>query len=317
MRTRATVATVTGALALSALVLPSAAQADGAHGPAGSAAAVARAAQSAAGQSAAKSAAKTGARSAAPAAASTPGEMDLTFSKLTVNGGKPIVVGTTYTKRVATTFTVTHAADVNIFASDFLLDVNLYRGSYDFPTNELYSDDFPVCKKVSTKVATCKGNISVTPDYDLIGNADATKWKAMGFALDLRGQDPEDPDFTKVGYALQDKLGNATVQRASKQTVKTSAKSVKKGKTLTFTGKLSRANFDDLKYHGYTVQPVKLQFRKKGSTTYTTVKTVKTNSKGELKTTAKVSANGYWRYSFAGTSTTPAATATGSYVSVK
>ncbi|MFJ6463935.1 hypothetical protein ACIQM0_23375 [Streptomyces sp. NPDC091387] len=313
MRTRATVATVTGALALSALVLPSAAQADGAHGSAGSAAAVARAAQSAAGQSAAK----TGARSAAPAAASEPGEMDLTFSKLVVNGGKPIVVGTTYTKRVATTFTVTHAADVNIFASDFLLDINLYRGSYESPSNELYSDDFPVCKKVSTKVATCKGNISVTPEYDLLGNADATKWKAMGFAVDYRGEDPENPDFSKMGFALQDKLGNATVQRASKQSVKTSAKSVKKGKTLTFTGWLSRANFDDLKYHGYTAQPVKLQFRKKGSSTYTTVKTVKTNNKGDLKTTAKVSANGYWRYSFAGTSTTPAATATGSYVSVK
>ncbi|MEU8625287.1 hypothetical protein [Streptomyces sp. NPDC048669] len=314
MRTRATVATVTGALALSALVLPSAAQADDAHGSAGSAAAVARAAQSVA---AGQSAAKTGARSAAPAAAFLPGEMDLTFSKLTVNGGKPIVVGTTYTKRVATTFTVTHAADVNIFAPDFLLDVNLYRGSYDSPTNELYSDDFPVCKKVSAKVATCKGNISVTPGYDLIGNADATKWKAMGFAVDYRGENPENPDFTKMGFALQDKLGNATVQRASKQSVKTSAKSVKKGKTLTFTGWLSRANFDDLKYHGYTAQPVKLQFRKKGSSTYTTVKTVKTNNKGDLKTTAKVSANGYWRYSFAGTSTTPAATATGSYVSVK
>ncbi|WP_329614664.1 hypothetical protein OG244_17210 [Streptomyces brevispora] len=314
MRTRATVAAVSGALALSALVLPSAAQADGAHGSADSAA-VARAAQAAA---AAPSAAKTGARSAAPAAEPIPGQLDLTFSKFTVNGGKPIVVGTTYTKRVATTFTVTHAADVDIFASDFALDVSLYRGSFDFPTNELYGDVVPVCKAVSAKVATCKGNIAIEPGFDLIGNADATKWKAMGFAVDYNGQDGlENPDFSKIGFALQDNLGGSSLQRASKQTVNASPEPVKKGKTLTVTGWLSRANFDDLKYHGYTVQPVKLQFRKKGSSTYTTVKTVKTNNKGDLKTTVKATVDGYWRYSFAGTSTTPAATATGDYVDVK
>ncbi|MBO0917305.1 hypothetical protein [Streptomyces laculatispora] len=315
MRLRATVAAVSGALALSALALPSAAQADGGHGSTGPAAA-ARAAQAV---SAAKTAAKTGARSVAPAAAaaSTPGQLDLTFSKLTVNGGKPIVVGTTLTKRVTTSYTVTHAADVNVLAKDFFLDVSIYRGSFDDPTNELFSDAAPVCKAVSTTVATCKGQIAVWPEFDLLGNADATKWKAMGFAVDYNGQDPENPDLGEIGFALQDKLGTALLQRASKQSVNASPEPVKKGKTLTVTGWLSRANFDDLKYHGYTAQPVKLQFRKKGSSTYTTVKTVTTNNKGDLKTTVKASVDGYWRYSFAGTSTTPAATATGDYVDVK
>ncbi|MEW1691091.1 hypothetical protein ACIQOF_37585 [Streptomyces sp. NPDC091265] len=311
MRIRATVAAVSGALALSALVLPSAAQADGAHGSTSTVADVARAARSAAAQSGVKS----GARAAA--AASEPGELDLTFSKLTVNGGKPIVVGTTLTKRVPTTFTVTHAADVDIFDSSFVLDVSLYRGSFDNPANELYGDEAPVCKAVSATVATCKGQIAVWPDFDLLGNADATKWKAGGFAVDFRGQDPAEADPSEVGFALQDNLGTASLQRASKQSVNASPEPVKKGKTLTVTGWLSRANFDDLKYHGYTAQPVKLQFRKKGSSTYTTVKTVTTNNKGDLKTTVKASADGYWRYSFAGTSTTPAATATGDYVDVK
>lgn len=312
MRIRATVAAVSGALALSALVLPSAAQADGAHGSTGTVADLARAAKSA---HAAQSGAKTGARSAA--AAAEPGQLDLTFSKFTVNGGKPIVVGTTYTKRVPTTFTVTHGADVDIFADTFMLDVELYRGSFDDPVNEFYGDDVPVCKAVSATVATCKGNIAVYPEFDLIGNADATKWKAIGLAVDLKDQDPSAPDPGNADFVLQDKLGTATVQRASKQSVNASPEPVKKGKTLTVTGWLSRANFDDLKYHGYTAQPVKLQFRKKGSKTYTTVKTVKTNNKGDLKTTVKASVDGYWRYSFAGTSTTPAATATGDYVDVK
>ncbi|MFF1814612.1 hypothetical protein ACFVXW_36880, partial [Streptomyces sp. NPDC058251] len=42
------------------------------------------------------------------------------------------------------------------------------------------------------------------------------------------------------------------------------------GRTVTVTGKLSRANWEDNLYHGYTGQSVKLQFRKKGSDTYTT-----------------------------------------------
>ena len=48
-----------------------------------------------------------------------------------------------------------------------------------------------------------------------------------------------------------------------------------------------------------------------------TLKTVKTSSTGELKTTTKATVDGYYRYSFAGTSTTPAVKATGDYVDVK
>lgn len=47
------------------------------------------------------------------------------------------------------------------------------------------------------------------------------------------------------------------------------------------------------------------------------MKTVKTNSTGTLKTTVKASVDGYWRYSFAGTATTPAVNSTGDFVDVK
>ena len=62
---------------------------------------------------------------------------------------------------------------------------------------------------------------------------------------------------------------------------------------------------------------MKLQFRKKDSDTYTTVKTVKTNSKGDLKTTVKATVDGFYRWSFAGTSTTPAVNAAGDFIDVK
>jgi single-stranded DNA-binding protein len=107
------------------------------------------------------------------------------------------------------------------------------------------------------------------------------------------------------------------VQRYSKLTVNASPEPVKKGKTVTVTGKLSRANWEDNEYHGYTNQSVKLQFRKKNSSTYTTVKTIKSNSTGNLKTTVTASTDGYYRYSFAGTATTPAVNAAGDFVDVQ
>ncbi|WP_411084843.1 hypothetical protein [Streptomyces sp. 061-3] len=309
MRIRATVAAVTGALALSALVVPSAAHAADAHHSV--LADVVRAAHAASGT-------KAGARSVG-AAETAEAPLDLTFSKLSVNGGKPIVVGTTNTKTVPTTFTVTHAADVDIFADDFMLDVELYRGSFDDPTNILFGDVAPTCTTVSSTVATCKGQIDVWPQIDFIGNADATTWKAVGFAADFNGQDPSDPDFdpSQIGFAEQDGLGTTKLQRFSKLTVNAAPEPVKKGRTITVTGKLTRANWDDFAYHGYTVQPVKLQFRKKTSTAYTTVKTIKSSSTGALKTTVTASVDGYWRYSFAGTSTTPAVTSTSDYVDVQ
>ncbi|MEE1768313.1 calcium-binding protein, partial [Streptomyces sp. JV185] len=45
--------------------------------------------------------------------------------------------------------------------------------------------------------------------------------------------------------------------------------------------------------------------------------TIKSSSVGNLKTTVKASVDGYWRYSFAGTSTTPAVTTAGDFVDVK
>jgi hypothetical protein len=108
------------------------------------------------------------------------------------------------------------------------------------------------------------------------------------------------------------------VLRDAALTVNASPEPVAKNKTLTVTGKLSRADWETLGgFHGYVGQKVRLQFRKKGATTYTTVKTVTTNSTGNLKTTVKATTDGYWRYSFAGSTTTATATAGGDYVDVR
>ena len=309
MRIRVTVAAVSGALALSALAVP-AAQADDTASRADvtKIREAAHAAQASSGKSA---------FSTAAAEEDQPYALDVTYSNFKI--AKAIKVGTTNHVSTKVTYTMTHGADVDITADDFYSDPYIYKGAFDTPDNILFGDDFGTCTPTSSTTADCTGTIDVYPAYGELINSDAGSWKAGAMAIAFNGQDPNSDSFdiTKVGFADQGDLATTLVQRYSKLTVNASPEPVKKGKTITVTGKLSRANWEDNKYHGYTSQPVKLQFRKKGSSTYTTVKTIKTNSYGELKTTVTASVDGYFRYSFAGTTTTPAVNAAGDFVDVQ
>ncbi|MEV6835285.1 hypothetical protein AB0N17_12325 [Streptomyces sp. NPDC051133] len=276
MRIRATVAAVSGALALSALAVP-AAQAVGDSG--------------------------------------TPYTLNVSFSKVSV--ATAIKVGTTSEVSASYSYTLTHGSDVNIAAKDFYTDAFLYHGSYSDSAPELYGDNPATCTATSSTTATCKGTVDIYPADGDLQNAWAGGWNVGAEAVAFNGQDQNNPDLSKVGYKDQSGLGTTLVQRYSKLTADAGPEPVAKGKTLTITGKLSRANWEDHGYHGYTGQPVKLQFRKAGTSTYTTIKTVTTDSSGNLKTTTTAGSDGYWRFSFAGTSTTPAVSATGDYVDVR
>ncbi|MEU0070518.1 DUF5707 domain-containing protein [Streptomyces sp. NPDC006332] len=239
---------------------------------------------------------------AVPAAQADDAYGDTTVSGISVNAGKAVVVGSTATKTVTVSFTVKDDSGVkNAMAL-------LWHGSdfdnADSAATANSSDAYAKCTKVNATTSTCKATYDLKPGYNAI-NAVAGTWKVWVIASG------KDGDFVQKDNAKTFKL-----QRLSKLTVNASPEPVKKGKTITVTGKLTRANWDANKYSGYTAQPVKLQFRKAGSNTYTTVKTIKTNSTGNLSTTVKASVDGYFRYSFAGTSTTPAVNAAGDYVDV-
>ncbi|MEU0070517.1 calcium-binding protein [Streptomyces sp. NPDC006332] len=292
MRIRATVAAVTGALALSALVVP-AAQAAGQGAPSLDRPSVAERF----GTSSARSA--FGVASAAP-----------TVSNVTVNAGKNIVLGTTVAKTINVSLTASHPSGIEDAYIDLWhgTDVQDDLNGWLPPNEETAS-----CTATSATTSKCKLTITVRPGLhsddgigDLYANLLAGTWHVTAAALSKDGEVYSN-DFYKTHK----------VQRLSKLTVNASPEPVKKGKTITVVGKLSRANWEDGKYHGYTGQPVKLQFRKKNSNTYSTVKTIKTNSTGNLSTTVKASVDGYFRYAFAGTSTTPAVNATGDFVDVR
>jgi len=283
MRIRATVAAVSGALALSALAVP-AAQADGHVSLASLAPTVSK---------------------ITPFTGSAPAderEGDTQITGVTVNAGKDIVVGTTQKK----TFTISvTATDPSGIADGYAI---LWHGAdMDHVDGAITPDaDAGTCTATSATTGTCKVTVVADPNENIYSNILAGTWKVWAGA---QGNDGD--------YVITEAYKTARVQRASTLTVNAAPEPVKKGKTVTVTGKLARANWDDLEYHGYTGQSVQLQFRKKNSDTYTTLKTVKTDSTGNLKTTTTATVDGYFRYSFAGTSTTPAVKAAGDYVDVQ
>ncbi|WP_369194618.1 calcium-binding protein [Streptomyces djakartensis] len=252
MRIRATVAAVTGALALTALAVP-AAQADGSNG-------------------------------------------DTRITKVVVDGDNKVSLGISEPKTIKVSVTATD--DSGIAEAD--------EFSLEGPGYGYLSTGKPTCKAASSTTSTCTASVLVDPKVDYFSNPNAGTWYVDAWV------DAEDGDFV-----WKEKAGSFQFQRASRLTVNASPEPVKKGRTITVTGKLSRANWETLKYAGYTNQSVKLQFRKKGSSSYTTLKTVKSNSTGELRTTVTASTDGYFRYSFAGTTTTPAVNATGDFVDVQ
>ncbi|MFJ2265896.1 DUF5707 domain-containing protein [Streptomyces sp. NPDC087849] len=232
-----------------------------------------------------------------PAAAAEP-----VLSQVLVNGGKDIVLGTTAPKTITLSVTASHASGI---ADGWVL---LWHGTDpdEGMDGALVPEGGATCKNASATAATCTLTLTIDPKADLRWNKVAGSWHVLAGASAKGG-----------GLTSYDSYTTARVQRLSKLTVNAAPEPVKKGRTITVTGKLSRANWEDHAYHGYTGQPVRLQFRKKTGSTYTTVKTVRTNGTGNLKTTVKASVDGYWRYSFAGTSTTPAVTTAGDFVDVR
>ncbi|MGW1720058.1 hypothetical protein [Streptomyces sp. NPDC002156] len=266
MRIRATVAAVTGALALSAFAVPT----------------------------------------AQAAAAAAP---DVTFTKVTVNNGKPIVARAAGTTSVPVTYTFNHAAGLDIGSDNLLTGPALYVGaSLTVDNVRLIGDEPGTCTATSSTTASCKGFIDLHPGSEgTLRNTDARTWKVGAIAI------TGDED----GVKIQSGLGTTQIKFHSKLNTDATPEPVRKGATITVKGTLTRANWNTGKYGGYVGAPVALQFKKTGATTFTTVKTVKTGAAGALKTTVKASVDGTYRFAFAGSTTTAPITAIGDVIDVK
>ena len=225
-------------------------------------------------------------------------ETGVEIKKVSVNGGKSIVFGISRTESF--TISVTASDDSGISKDLAFLQIDREKGDDYWSYHGV-----PTCTAGSATTSTCKLTVKLDRDIDLPRNTLAGPWNVY---VQLKAKDG---DYYGGVY------GTHPVKRRSTLTVDASPEPVTKGKAITVTGKLARANWDRYVYAGYTYQSVQLQFRPAGSSTYSTVKTVKTDGTGKLRTSVTANRDGYWRWNFAGTATTPAVKAAGDFVDVR
>ncbi len=231
------------------------------------------------------------------------GSGNITIDKVVVNGGKPVVVGST--SPVSFKVSVTVSDDSGINTVSYISP----EGPGSNYASAWYEDGDITCVTVSATTKTCSATLKFDPKATVgfVDNSAAGTWNVRTLAS------AKDYD-----YIHRDVAGTFKVLRSARLTANASPEPVAKGKKITVTGELTRANWETNTYAGYTSQPVQLQFRKKGSSTYTTVKTVKSSATSrKLSTTVTASTDGYWRWSFAGTSTTAPVKSAGDYLDVR
>ncbi|WP_037663206.1 hypothetical protein, partial [Streptomyces aurantiacus] len=211
MRIRATVAALSGTLALSALAVPAAHAGEEPAAPKLSA-----------------SVADVTEVVGAPRAAAG----DIEVTKVTVNGGKDVAIGTTAKKKFTLAITATAPSGIKV-SSGFLWfgdDLDAAAGS-ELITPATPEEYNPTCDEVDATTSTC--TVNVTADPARLRNAGAgVRWNVYAAVTDN--------DDTQV--KLKNLKSDIRIQRAARLTVNASPEPVKKGKTITVAGALTRAN---------------------------------------------------------------------------
>lgn len=252
----------------------------------------------------------------APAAQAA--DTGITVSEIVVNKGKPIVVGTS--KEVEPSLTFKIALPAGYTTDDpFRYDASpfLYRG--DIKEAAETGENFIgpggyTCYEEGSKKASCEGSLYIDPhpsQEHVDSNSDATKWK-IGVSLFLFKA-----DGSLKAHERETRSATVRLKRAAKVTVNASPEPVTKGKKITVTGKLTRANWATKKYGAYGGRTVELQFRETGTDAFKPVKKVTTSSTGALSTTVTAATDGTWRWVYRGNDTTDAATSGGDHIDVR
>ncbi|MFJ6654962.1 hypothetical protein ACIQNG_01135 [Streptomyces sp. NPDC091377] len=252
----------------------------------------------------------------APAAQAA--DTGITVSDIVINNGKPIVVGTS--KEVEPPISFSIALPPGYSTADPLrYDAYpfLYRGSIrtaaDTGENFIQPGSY-TCYEIDSKRADCEGHLYIDPhpaQEHTDSNSDATAWK-VGLSLSLWKA-----DGNPKAQELETRSKTAQLKRAAKATTNASPEPVAKGKPITVTGKLTRANWSTKKYDGYSGRTVRLQFRAKGTDTYKTVKQATTGSTGGMKATVTASVDGSYRWVYHGNSTTGATNGAADHIDVR
>ncbi|MFK0103944.1 hypothetical protein [Streptomyces sp. NPDC091217] len=232
------------------------------------------------------------------------GRGDIRVVKTVVNNGGNVIVGTSKTIRYPVDITVRDNSGVKKLTDVFTFN---QTNGYTFAT----WDGDSSCTKKSTTTSVCRATLTIDPawiaDSDTIdSNRVAGVWR---IDATVKANDGD--------YWISDHIAEYKVKRAARLTTVIAPEKAAKGAAVTVTGKLSRADWEDRKYHGFPGQQVRLQFRKKGAAQYGTVRTVTTDGAGKLTTRVTVTSAGSWRWYFPGTTTTSMRVSAGDALDLK
>ncbi|MFC4065071.1 hypothetical protein [Actinoplanes subglobosus] len=225
----------------------------------------------------------------------------VTVSNVTINRGSVLNLGIAGTASATATFTASAPsgiADAGLF---------LWHGAYNSPDGvHLAGTD---CTPVNATTATCSALLYFWDvRYLFSGNALAGTWRASAWATAKDG----------TGLAHRHSAGTLTVKRVTRlATANATPEPVKKGKKITITGTLTRADWSTGAYRPYAGRYVTLQWFKRGGKKWANVKSVKSNAKGQLKTTVKATADGSYRFVYTADAASAGATGYSDYIDVR
>lgn len=163
------------------------------------------------------------------------------------------------------------------------------------------------CVKLNETTSYCEALVTADPNTNLRSNALAGVWTITPVATDGAG------NVTRGDGAY---LARIKRQTYMSQTVAT-PQPVKKGKELTVKARMTVAGWETRKNVPLIGHQVLLQYRKGTSGAFVTLKKVKTDRNGWATATVRATADGAYRYDFAGTSLTSATTGSADFVDVR
>ncbi|MGW0641420.1 calcium-binding protein [Streptomyces badius] len=258
-------------------------------------------------QSDAAAADASAAKTAAPKTLTARSAGPTVVSGVTVNGSDSAAVGTKNTQTITVKWNL--SGGTTLYGSHASIWRGTDRGSglERFINSEQFDAGTDPCVRSGDATFSCTATFKMDPRSDL-KNEDAGAWKIRLWAVTDSVTDV-DTDNARTWY----------LKRWSRLSNNAAPEPVAKGRTITITGKLERANWDTYKYAGYTRQIVRLQERSlTGSYATTSSHRTGTGSQaGVEKKTRTATTDRCYRYKFEGTSTTPPVSGTGDCVDVR
>ena len=237
-----------------------------------------------------------------PAAGAAQDESATTFVNLDVNHNLDYTVGVEAAKKRVFSVSATVSDPSGVKSVSF----ELWHGEERAKADGVIVGSAQ-CHKINELTSYCEALVTADPNVNLRSNALAGLWYMTPVAVDGAGN---------VTHGEGVYFARIKRQTYLSQTVVT-PDPVKKGANITVKARATVASWELKKNAPLIGHQVLLQYRKGTTGPFVTLKKLKTDRNGWATSTVKATADGAYRYDFAGTSLTPPTTASADYIDVR